>query len=113
RQADEIERHYRTVLAQPAVDSLTYWGMGDAGAWLGAPAGLVRADGTPKPSYDTLLSLIREEWWVEWRAVHAVVDGVLALHGFALEYVREHYGGSILLTIPRGCGKQELRRPRL
>ena len=58
RQADELVRHYRTVLAQPAVESLTYWGLGDAGAWLGAPgrpgarrrhpqAGLRRAPGAP------------------------------------------------------------------
>ena len=112
RQADEIERHYRTVLAQPAVESLTYWGMGDAGAWLGAPAGLVRSDGTPKPSYDTLRSLIREEWWVDGDAVHADGEGVLALHGFAGEYVLELDGESTPLTIPRGGGEQELRRPR-
>ena len=31
RQADEIERHYRTVLAHPAVQAATYWGITDAG----------------------------------------------------------------------------------
>lgn len=72
----------------------------------------MRADGTPKPSYDTLRSLIREEWWVDGHAVHADGDGVLALHGFAGEYVLELDGESIPLTIPRGGGEQELRRPR-
>ncbi len=31
RQADEIVRHYRTVVAHPAVESLTYWGFADEG----------------------------------------------------------------------------------
>ncbi|MGD6771339.1 1,4-beta-xylanase, partial [Staphylococcus arlettae] len=43
RQAEEVVRHYRNVLSHPAVESLTYWGITDAGAWLGAPAGLLRA----------------------------------------------------------------------
>ncbi|MEE1618694.1 endo-1,4-beta-xylanase [Brachybacterium sp. J153] len=112
RQADEIERHYRTVLAQPAVESLTYWGLGDAGAWLGAPAGLVRADGSPKPSYEVLRGLIRDEWWVGESTVHADGEGVLELRGFAGEYLLELDGESIPLTIPRGGGERELSRPR-
>ena len=49
RQADELERHYRSLVSHPSVEAITYWGITDAGAWLGAPIGLVRADGTPKP----------------------------------------------------------------
>src|SRR5690606_39379799 len=37
RQADEIVRHYRSLVEHPAVQSITYWGITDAGAWLGAP----------------------------------------------------------------------------
>ena len=51
RQAEEVERHYRSVFGHPAVESLTYWGLMDAGSWLGAPVGFVRADGSEKPSY--------------------------------------------------------------
>ena len=64
RQADEIERHYRSLVAHPAVEAITYWGITDDGAWLGAPIGLVRADGTPKPSYEALRRLVKEEWWI-------------------------------------------------
>ena len=64
RQADELVRHYRTLLSHPAVEAVTYWGITDAGAWLGAPVGLVRADGTPKPSYDALRQLVKGDWWV-------------------------------------------------
>ncbi|WP_238007459.1 endo-1,4-beta-xylanase [Dactylosporangium sp. AC04546] len=63
RQADEIVRHYRTLMAHPAVEAVTYWGLPDGG-WLGAPGGLLRADGTPKPAFDALHGLVRGEWWV-------------------------------------------------
>src|SRR5699024_4827732 len=75
RQADELVRHYRTVLAQPAVESLTYWGLGDAGAWLGAPVGLVRADGTPKTSYHARKALIGQDCWVRDRNLRTDADG--------------------------------------
>ncbi len=48
RQADEVERHYRTLLAHPSVRSITYWGLSDDGMWLGAPGGFVRKDGSCK-----------------------------------------------------------------
>ncbi|SOE04085.1 hypothetical protein [Rathayibacter rathayi] len=38
RQAEEMVRHYETLVAHPAVDAITYWGFDDVGAWLGAPA---------------------------------------------------------------------------
>ena len=82
RQADEIVRHYRTVFAHPATESLTYWGLTDAGSWLGAPAGVIRADGSRKPAYDALLELIKGQWWMKPTTVVAdetgrvVVDGV-------------------------------------
>jgi GH35 family endo-1,4-beta-xylanase len=86
RQADELERHYRSVLAHPQVESLTYWGITDAGAWLGAPAGLVRADGTPKPGYDALHRHIRGEWWLPPTPVRTDAQGRLRVRGFAGDY---------------------------
>ncbi len=86
RQADEVVRHYRTLLAHPAVQAVTYWGLSDDGAWLGAPAGLVRADGTPKPAYDALHRLVKGAWWLPPTPVRTDDAGRFVLDGFRGDY---------------------------
>ncbi|GGL28825.1 endo-1,4-beta-xylanase [Planomonospora parontospora] len=85
RQADEIVRHYRTLLSHPSVEATTYWGISDGG-WLGAPGGLVRVDGTPKPSYDALRSLVKDEWWLAPTTMVTDADGTVRFNGFLGEY---------------------------
>ncbi|MEE6308929.1 endo-1,4-beta-xylanase [Plantactinospora veratri] len=85
RQADEIVRHYRTLLSHPSVRASTYWGMVDGG-WLGAPGGFVRADGTPKPSYEALRALVWDEWWLAPTRLGTDEQGRVGFTGFLGEY---------------------------
>jgi endo-1,4-beta-xylanase len=93
RQADEMVRHYRTLVSHPSVQAITYWGLSDEGAWLGAPVGLVRPDGTPKPSYDALHGLIKGEWWLAPTALRTDAEGRVPVRGFLGDY-RVSAGGS-------------------
>ena len=95
RQADEVVRHYRTLLSHPAVEAVTYWGLTDDGAWLGAPVGFVRADGTPKPSYAALHSLLKEEWWVAPTPLRTDGEGRLVVRGWAGDYRLEARGEAV------------------
>lgn len=108
RQADEIVRHYRTVVSHPSVESLTYWGITDAGAWLGAPSGLLRADGSPKPSYAALHGLIRGEWWHGPRELRTDAVGVVRVRGFAGDYRVRRDGAEADFVVPRGGGRGEV-----
>ncbi|MFI5890158.1 endo-1,4-beta-xylanase [Actinoplanes sp. NPDC051513] len=87
RQANEIVRHYRTLVEHPAVQGINYWGLTDDGAWLGAPIGLLRSDGTRKPSYDALESLIKDEWWLPPTEMRTGADGGLTVRGFHGDYM--------------------------
>ncbi len=86
RQAEEMVRHYRNVFAHPETESLTYWGLADEGAWLGAPSGLVRLDGTPKPAYFALQDLIKGEWWMAPTTVVTDDAGRIVIDGVAGTY---------------------------
>lgn len=99
RQASELERHYRSLFAHPAVDSITYWGLADRGAWLGAPAGLVRPDGTPKPGYEVLRRLIREEWWTPPTTRRTDAHGRLTVTGGRGDYRLESGDHEAHLTL--------------
>lgn len=102
RQADEIVRHYRSLVGHPAVETINYWGLSDRGAWLGAPIGLVREDGSPKPSYDALHSVVKGEWWVSPTVLRTDDSGRIAVRGFAGDYRVSAGGADAAFSVPRG-----------
>jgi GH35 family endo-1,4-beta-xylanase len=85
RQADEVVRHYKTLLSHPAVEAITYWDIAD-GRWLNAPSGLVRADGSPKPAYDALLGLVKGQWWLAPTTTSTDAAGRVRVNGFLGDY---------------------------
>jgi hypothetical protein len=54
---------YSVLFSHPAVRAITWWDFSDFNSWMGAPAGLVRKDMSPKPAYNRLMDLIHKEWW--------------------------------------------------
>jgi len=64
-QAEAVAEFYTTVFTHPATGALTWWDFADRNAWMGAPAGLLRADLSPKPAYDRLRGLIKGKWWTQ------------------------------------------------
>jgi endo-1,4-beta-xylanase len=110
RQADEVVRHYTTLVRHPAVKSITYWGLTDNGSWLGAPCGFLRADGTPKPAFHALRRLVKGEWWVAPTALVSDDEGRIAIDGFAGDYRIEAEGRQALVELdPRGGPPSEVR----
>ncbi|MBQ5311067.1 MAG: endo-1,4-beta-xylanase [Oscillospiraceae bacterium] len=83
-QCEQIEEMYRILFSHPLVEAITGWELTD-GAWLNAPSGLLRRDGTPKPAYDMLMKLIHDEWSTKYDAP-ADENGVFCLDGFKGEY---------------------------
>lgn len=86
RQAAEIVRHYKSLVGHPAVQSINYWGLTDDGAWLGAPVGFLRADGSRKPSYASLSALIHGEWWLSPTEMRTGPAGTVSVRGFFGDY---------------------------
>ncbi len=85
RQAAEAVRFYTVLFSHPAVEAITWWDFTDQGAWQQAPAGLLRADMTPKPVYEELKKRIRGEWWTRTEATVGA-GGEARFRGFFGEY---------------------------
>jgi len=108
RQAEQVRRFYTTLFSHPAVEAITWWDLRD-GCWLGAPAGLLRADMTPKPAYEELLKLVKGEWWTGPLELATDAGGVVRFRGFLGDYVIDSAGagGEFRLDRP-GSQRQDL-----
>ncbi|WP_218713200.1 endo-1,4-beta-xylanase [Arthrobacter sp. BF1] len=111
RQAEEIVRHYSTLVAHPAVESITYWGFDDGGAWLGAPVGFLREDGTQKPSYSALRDLIRGEWWLDSAELVTDSEGRIFFDAFAGSFDVILGESHVTVDLPAGPAQVEMMFP--
>ncbi len=84
RQADYVEKFYTILFSHPAVEAITWWDFMDGG-WMGAPAGLLREDLSPKPVYHRLMRLIKGKWWTK-DTVRTNARGEARVRGFLGEY---------------------------
>ena len=84
RQKEEWAKMYRQLFACPQVEAITGWDLTDGG-WLGAPSGLLRVDGSPKPAYLELKRLIHEKWTSKG-TLHTDKAGQAVLTGFRGTY---------------------------
>ncbi|MBR5225965.1 MAG: 1,4-beta-xylanase, partial [Clostridia bacterium] len=89
------------------VEAFTNWDFCD-GAWLGAPAGLVRLDGSHKPSYDALKQRIWQDWHTD---VTLMTDenGECTVEGFRGEYQLSVDGKDAAFTLSKTSGKQTIQ----
>jgi len=84
RQLKEWKEVYETLFADSSVEAITGWDFAD-GAWLHAPSGIIREDGSLKPVYHELKRLVKEEWTSKG-TVHTDENGYASISGFRGEY---------------------------
>ncbi len=106
RQARDFLAMIDTLFAHPQVEAFTNWDFCD-GAWLGAPAGLVRLDGSHKPSYDALMQRVWQDWCTD---VTLMTDenGECVLEGFRGEYTLSAEGREAAFTLDKTNTKQDI-----
>lgn len=107
RQAREVEEMYSILFKHPLVEGITAWNFSDEGAWLGAPAGLVRKDNTPKPAYELLKRLIKDEWSTH---VTETTDdaGTVSFDGFLGDYELVCGDKKVSFTVDKDHGTVQL-----
>jgi len=96
RQKKELGEIYRRVFDHPLCEAITGWDLSD-GAWLHAPSGVLREDGTSKPSYEMLDNLINKEWHTEYETM-TDDNGNFVLEGFRGEY-EVSYDGKVQTVV--------------
>jgi endo-1,4-beta-xylanase len=80
-QAEYGVQLHTLLFSHPAVEAITWWDFADYNAWQGAPAGMLRADMSPKPLYERLMALIHGEWSTHVRT-HSDKEGSLRFRCF-------------------------------
>jgi endo-1,4-beta-xylanase len=84
-QAEFAMQFYTLAFGHPSVASITWWGLSDASIWLDG-GGLLDREYRPKPVYERLRALIREEWMTRNLTISTDDEGVARFRGFFGKY---------------------------
>ena len=106
RQADNLLTMLDTLFAHPQVEAFTTWDFTD-GAWLGAPSGLLRKDGSRKPSFEAMKQRVCRDWHTD---VTLMTDetGCVTVEGFRGDYALECDGRRAAFTIGKEPASAEI-----
>ena len=84
-QAEFAEQFYTLAFGHPSVASINWWGLSDKDIWLKG-GGLLDKDYNPKPVYNTLLKLIKQDWMTKNVALKTDKNGGAMFKGFFGKY---------------------------
>lgn len=112
QQADYVERLYTLLFSSPSVQAITWWDLSDKDAWMRAPAGLIRADMSPKPVYERLMRLIQRDWRTDYSGL-TDRQGTVRTRAFYGDYTIRVDGPGILpretqVTFGAGSGYRKV-----
>ena len=99
RQLRDTENMARILFASPKVEAFTIWNLQDRGAWLHAPAGWLRADGSEKPVYTRMKEIITQEWMTKNLKLVTDENGEAELSGFRGDYAIEAEGKTFEVSL--------------
>ncbi|HON06616.1 MAG TPA: endo-1,4-beta-xylanase [Verrucomicrobiota bacterium] len=86
-QADYLEKFYSIAYSHSNCIGVVMWNYTDGGAWLGAPVGVLRKDGSKKPSFERLDKLINEKWRTKGSFTTDDNGKITISNGFEGEYL--------------------------
>jgi len=107
RQADDLLTMVDTLFAHPLVEAFTNWDFED-GAWLGAPSGLVRRDGSVKPSYEALKQRVRKDWHTS-ATLMTDEQGRVTVDGFRGTYTLKCDGKETSFVLSKDAAEQTIQ----
>lgn len=84
-QAEFAEQFYTLAFGYPSVVSINWWGLSDRNIWLPG-GGLIDEEYNPKPVYNRLMKLIKEDWMTKNLALTSDKKGLVNFRGFYGKY---------------------------
>ncbi|GAB2579321.1 endo-1,4-beta-xylanase [Spirosoma areae] len=84
-QAEFARQFYTLAYGHPAVASINWWGLSDKNIWLKG-GGMLDEEYNPKPVYNTLMKLIKEDWMTKNVSLTTNKQGNVAFRGFYGRY---------------------------
>jgi endo-1,4-beta-xylanase len=104
KQADYLETFYRLAYSHTNCVGVVLWDFSDRRSWLGAPVGVLRKDGSPKPSFEKLDRLINQQWRTRGEFTTDANGLATVPRAFEGEYRISSSGGS-------ASGRHSVRQP--